>query len=305
MDRSIIDELNELAVEYQGSRDESIYHRIRLRLIQLEYEMDLFRYKLKIIDDTELRKYYPEFNDYISRFSHHNAFSAPHLLVPLMLFLLQNHRKRLPAYETAVMFMKESVEYLREGDFAKLKTGSQRFITNTRFAAKELRTYGLIRSDKKFYYKTWELSPFGLMIAANIYLDGYKSLSGFILRDRDRYSAELNNLSILEKYTRIANSLDNFYELLKYGADEQEILHIGRGNVEDFYPEFFRIFSALIDSGTLNPGSDTTIKLIKLLEDFNGDPAFSMLADDIVLRKDIEINLQAVYHIISNHITEN
>jgi hypothetical protein len=54
-------------------------------------------------------------------------------------------------------------------DFKKTQTGVTRCFTNTRFAAKVLREYGLLKFTNREAFKTWELSLTGFLVATSIF----------------------------------------------------------------------------------------------------------------------------------------
>lgn len=224
MDIELVKQINDLALDAIRNKNTSDSELIQRKLIQLEYQINLLRFKLKIIDDPELRLNDKENFDYVSKFSHQNAFTKFHLVFPLLLYLLQNHKKRESAYLASIGFMNENVNFLREGDFAKLMTGSQRFITNTRFAADILRHYGLIRSDKKVFYKVWELSLSGLIFASNIYKNLSESISFEFLSENKKHSVEWKVFKILRAYSIYTDSIENFWKLVEYVSEEKQTL---------------------------------------------------------------------------------
>ena len=137
--------------------------------------------------------------------------------------------------------MNENVNILHEGDFAKLMTGSQRFVTNTRFAADILRRYGLLRSDKKSFYKIWELSLFGLILASNIYKNLSQTISPEFLETKERHSVEWKTLKILNKYSISSNSLENFWKLIEYVKEEDEVLYYD-DSIKKFFDKYVKVF---------------------------------------------------------------
>ena len=90
------------------------------------------------------------------------------LQAPLLLFLLLNHQERYQVLEIIKNFTEQLGEQLTFVDFKKTKTGVTRCFTNTRFAAKVLREYGLLKFTRDEAFKTWELSLAGFLVAASI-----------------------------------------------------------------------------------------------------------------------------------------
>lgn len=95
--------------------------------------------------------------------------AAIKLEAPLLLFLLLHHRERFPVYDIIRLFIEKIRDQLEYLDFKKTKTGVTRCFTNTRFAAKVLRGYGLLKFTRREAYKTWELSLTGFLVAADIF----------------------------------------------------------------------------------------------------------------------------------------
>ena len=301
MNSDLIEEINNLSIEYKSTKDDNLLERIQRKLILLEYQTDLLRYDLGIIEDPELKYFDEEFKNYHSKFAHYNAHSKYHIIIPLLMYLLQNHATKKSAYETSLNFMKTSRKYLREGDFAKLKTGSQRFITNTRFAADELRKYGLLRSDKKTFFKIWELSYFGLILACNIYADKYKIITDEAINKKTDYAAEKFTLDIIKKYYKKADSIDNFKKMIEYIEEEGKIITYGLNRMEEYFEKFNRLITAVVEDGKLNFKKTTTQDFISFMKEYNLDENFSVFADGLQLRKEIEVNLKDVYEILRSN----
>lgn len=95
--------------------------------------------------------------------------TRPILLQPkLLVFLLLNHRNKFTVYEIIDTFINTIWDELEPVDFKKTATGVTRCYTNTRFAAKTLRNYGLLKFSKDEAYKTWTLSLSGFLVASEI-----------------------------------------------------------------------------------------------------------------------------------------
>lgn len=86
----------------------------------------------------------------------------------LLLFLLLNHKERYQVLDIIRYFVDQLGDQLAFIDFKKTKTGVTRCFTNTRFAAKVLREYGLLKFTRDEAFKTWELSMAGILVAASI-----------------------------------------------------------------------------------------------------------------------------------------
>lgn len=97
------------------------------------------------------------------------AGTAPiQLQSTLLVFLLLHHRERYPVLDIIRLLIEEIRPGLTFLDFKKTKTGVTRCFTNTRFAAKVLREYGLLKFSQREAFKTWELSLTGFLVAASI-----------------------------------------------------------------------------------------------------------------------------------------
>jgi hypothetical protein len=99
-------------------------------------------------------------------------------------------------------------------DFEKTKTGATRCFTNTRFAANTLRDYGLLKFTKEELYKTWMLSPIGIIVALKLLKDGVwpkpisKQKTDPVLHQniRDTFDTLKDNDEFLSVLTSIARS---------------------------------------------------------------------------------------------------
>lgn len=297
MDVNLVNQINELALDAFRNKNSSNSKLIQRKLITLENQINLLRFKLKIIDDPDLRVNDKENSDYVYKFSHQNALTKFHLVIPLLLYLLQNHKKRESAYLTSIGFMNENVNFLREGDFAKLMTGSQRFITNTRFAADILRRYGIIRSDKKVFYKVWELSLFGLIFASNLYKNLSESISFEFLVEDKKHSVEWKVFKILRAYLIYTDSIDNFWKLVEYVSEEKEILKYDE-DIKKLFKDYINLFDEVIVNGGLTRKNSTTKDLLKMVEDSNSSDSISILVDSLLIREKIKIDMNNVKKIL-------
>lgn len=297
MDLELVKKINEKVVLYLNKREESTLIEVDEQLQILQFQIQYLRYKLRIIDGNSRSSKTTELLEFEHRFSHTNAFSAQQLVLPLLMYLFNNHRSRKPAYETSVGFMKVSIESLRPGDFHKSKTGALRFITNTRFASEELRKIGLIRSDNKTFYKVWELSFFGVMVAGLIYKDGLQSIvSSAINIDNDKSIGDFNR-DVLKKYLSKADNIESIIELLEYVNEERELfLELLKSNQDKFYEYQKNILQYYKERKT---GDSKNKVLIDFVNTSNEDKELSKLADAIKIRKEIELNLQVVYSILN------
>jgi len=145
----------------------------------LDRALELLRYKNKHLENKL------EFEIFIQGQVFKNdgniAYTSPEKYLPvdsgtrpirlqakLLMFLLLNHNKSFEVYRIIENFIHEIWDQLTFLDFKKTKTGVTRCFTNTRFAANTLRDYGLLKFTKKEAYKTWTLSLFGFLVAADV-----------------------------------------------------------------------------------------------------------------------------------------
>ena len=296
MDAELVNKINENVTNYLKEKDGDSLIGIDEQLHLLQFQIQKLRYKLRIIEDNNRSSKTKEMLEFEKSFSHTNAFSAQHLVLPLLMYLFNNHRSRKPAYESSVGFMHASKESLRPGDFHKSKTGALRFITNTRFASEELRKIGLIRSDGKTFYKVWELSFFGVIVAGLIYRDGLQSIVDSALKiDTDKSIAKFNR-DVLTMYLSKAENIESIIELFEFVNEEQELfLELIKSNKDKFFEYQKNILQYYKERKT---GDSKNKVLFDFLHMSNKDKELSKLADAIKIRKQIELNLQAVYHIL-------
>lgn len=298
MDASIVNQINELVLEYKNSKNPKLLEEIELQLKLLEYQAWILKYKLRIIENPNLSKEHQQLKEYESLFGYSNAYSKYHLIMPLMIYLLVNHRRNQSALQISLNFMKDCEAFLKEGDFAKTKTGVQRFITNTRFASLELRRFGLLRSDDKHYYHTWELSLFGILIAGSIYFDyKYSLANNFFKANYNKDDAYWSFKKILLNYTEQLLERRKFHLILENILEDDVIIEF-----LDLYEDKFIHFASII-MNVLKDGyklkNQSTQEFINMLNRINADREISKLADSIVLKKNIEANLHDIFKIIN------
>jgi len=87
----------------------------------------------------------------------------------LLLYLFYRHNHGYEnVYDIINNYINIIWDHLDVLDFKKTRTGVHRCFTNTRFAAKTLREYGLLRFTQKEAYKTWTLSLPGILVASKV-----------------------------------------------------------------------------------------------------------------------------------------
>ena len=137
------------------------YSRNKMDLEKLkDYEYDFLENgKIRIL---------PGSNKYFNKLSQQPRKSIE-LQIPLLIFLLVYDKKDRSVLHIIENFINEFRYYLHPRDYERTRTGAKRCFTNTRFAARELRNYGLLKFSQKEAYKTWELSFLGLLVASILY----------------------------------------------------------------------------------------------------------------------------------------
>lgn len=243
MDSELIERINDLSIKYLSNNNPRLLNELKETLKLLEYQSWIVKYKLRIIDNPQEKdiEYVPnKLKEYQWLFSCDNAHSKYHLVIPLMIFLFSKYGNFKPVLDTSLEFMNSCKVYLKEGDFAKTKTGVQRFITNTKFAALELRKFGFLRSDSDHYFKSWELSLFGVLIAGAIYFEYKNEISESFFTHR------LSNNSAYDAFRGIIfHSIENlcshkqFEDILNTILDDEI--------VSNYFSKYeFQSFSALV-----------------------------------------------------------
>ena len=295
MDKDLIDQINELAEKYQKYPDKDLHDLIDQKLFMLDFQQQILRFKLKVIPKEINKSYVAEHCGYSDKFSDTNAFATHQLIIPLLLYLLEKHKSKLPAYETSLNFMKKLEPYLKEGDFYLHKTGSLRFITNTRFASDRLRDFGLIRSDMDTYYKIWELSFFGALVASIMYKTNFKAFSdpNFIKHSYiDNHFVDM----ILAHYFNSMNDTMILNDLFDFVLEEEEILKL-KDNLNQKVKEFRNVALKYIG---YNPNSRKTYgkDFLDFLHNSNNDKLMSKFNDAIVLRNELDVNMKTVMTIL-------
>lgn len=101
-----------------------------------------------------------------------DARNPMELQTPLLLYLVHNHRRDAAVADLIHDFVRLIRPSLRPEDVETTRTGVTRVVTNTRLAARTLRTWGLLRYTQAEAYKTWELSHVGIIVAMALALRG-------------------------------------------------------------------------------------------------------------------------------------
>lgn len=300
MNAELVDRLNELVKRQKSNANPQTLHEIQVLLKTLEYQSWILKYNLRMIENPEEDLKISELNNYVKLFSYRNAFSKNDLIVPLMLHLFTNNQKNRSALESSLELMKSSKQFLREGDFAKTKTGVQRFITNTRFASFTLRNFGLLRSDEKHFFHNWKLSLFGILIAGSIYHDHQFKIVDYFLGDeyakKDRY---LIFRGLLSYHLDILQN-ENRFNLIMQSIFDDEIVSNYMGIYEREFLQFAKTVRLVLENG-YNAKNDSTRKLISLLNGINSDREISRLADSIILKKNIDTNMDFIFDLIKKN----
>lgn len=108
----------------------------------------------------------------------------------LLIYLLMNHRNKQNVLNIINNFINKIWNHLGPLDFKKTQTGVMRCFTNTRFAALTLRNYGLLKFTKEEAFKTWSLSPIGMIVAAKVMEKGVWGIPP--VSDDKKWSSELH-----------------------------------------------------------------------------------------------------------------
>ncbi len=152
-----------------------------LKLDVIEHLITLLRYNRGVVRNTM------RFNEFLDsrfivtddklivraqpssdRLFHIKGTDAIHLQAGLLRFLLVYHDRYYAIHEIIEHFIESIIDSLHITDFEKTRTGVTRCFTTTRFAARSLRQFGLLRYTDKEAYKTWRLTLPGMMVAARI-----------------------------------------------------------------------------------------------------------------------------------------
>lgn len=100
-----------------------------------------------------------------------SARTPDELQVPLLLYLLQNHRRGARIGDLIADFIRNMRRSLTPFDMESTRTGVPRVATNTRLAAQALREWGLLERSDRFVYKTWELTHLGMLVGSALYME--------------------------------------------------------------------------------------------------------------------------------------
>lgn len=96
------------------------------------------------------------------------------LQTPLLLHLVHNRMRKRPIGQLLADFIEAITPFLSPLDVESTQTGVSRVATNSRFAARTLRSWGLLRTSREVAFKTWELTHLGVIVGAILVMKGNK-----------------------------------------------------------------------------------------------------------------------------------
>jgi hypothetical protein len=170
----------------------------------------------------------------------------------LLLFLLVHHSERHSVLDIIQLFIEQVRDQLTFLDFKKTKTGVTRCFTNTRFGAKVLREYGLLKFTDREAFKTWELSLTGFLVAASI------------LKARQRASAELwtlappNKEAHFDLLPEVRNALDGISNYETFLARLVSICEPNAKVFQTFEPALTKAYELLGEYRAILKNSELT-----------------------------------------------
>ena len=129
-----------------------------------------------------------------------------------------------------------------------------------------------------------------------IYRDGLQSIVDSAIKiDTDKSIAEYNR-DVLKMYLSKAENIENIIELFEYVNEERELyLELIKSNQDKFFEYQKNILQYYKERKIRNSKNNM---LFDFLHMSNKDKELSKLADAIKIRKQIELTLQVVYHIL-------
>lgn len=299
MNTNLVNEINELVVSYFMNKEDSVLAELDYKLRLHELQIQLLKAKVQLVENPEATFATAEYTTLAHQLSHGNAFKQHELLIPLLMYLFKHHHEIKPALGTALRFMKDSADYLRPGDFGKTRTGVQRFLTNTRFAVMTLRNLGLIRSGSHKYNKNWELTIFGILLSGNMLIDGYGEFQREI-QESEGILTEGAVFTILGKYLNQLGTPEAITRLTNYIFSDpivDEQLSIYTDRFHEFISQL-REMSKRIKS----PMKDIDTVFSSYIKQINNDPNVSLLADSILLKKELDVSMARVYRILTSSV---
>lgn len=148
--------------------------------------------------------------------------------LPLMMYLFSMQNKRKDILSIIKGFSEEMREYLSILDFETTRTGTVRFFTNTRFAARELRKKGFLKITEKELFKTWELTLLGLLfVIYNVHKIAPESFVDIDLLKHNMYKEAYNRFLKLD-YNIKKHIPKEFELIIGFLLDPGFIRHIER-----------------------------------------------------------------------------
>ena len=91
--------------------------------------------------------------------------AAQKLMLPLLDYLFSHPGRGRSVLGILRAFVRDYAPHCRQIDFQRTSTGVLRIETNVRFAARELRKFGLLQFTQREAFKTWRLSLLGILAA--------------------------------------------------------------------------------------------------------------------------------------------
>jgi len=109
-------------------------------------------------------------------------------------------------------------------------------------------------------------------------------------------------LEVLNKYTKQLYERDKIRKILESILDDSVISEF-LGLYEKRFLEFAKKIELVTNNG-FKPAGGYTRELINMLNSINADREITKLADSIILKKDIEVNMKDIFNIINHQKNE-
>ncbi|MGK9369026.1 hypothetical protein ACSSWA_08990 [Melioribacter sp. Ez-97] len=157
----------------------------------------------------------------------------------------------------------------------------------------------MLRSDSKYFFRTWKLSPYGVIIAGSLYYDfRTDDLKKFLDYKSSKDNALTNALKLITSAADDLIDRHKFDEILRLIFHDEVIFEM----MKLFDPRFMKFVTLIKNFFRKDVERRIAYKNLRIfLNELNNDRELSKLADSIKLKKEIDCNMTKFYSIINNN----
>lgn len=221
--------------------------------------------------------------------------TSRNLQASLLVFLLLNFRRHDSVLQVIEGLVDEIRSTLSIRDFQRTKTGVIRCFTNTRFAAKQLRDFGLLKFTKKEAFKRWELSFLGILVALQLYEKQWRDAPSHKITTVPLDSRILDALSRLQNLNKVREILDLLCE--------DKNLFPAFGDMQKTFEKLAKTADAFLSSNFKKGEHLQKAKSVAstLLSQLEKEPSVETFMKNLSTYTRIEESLQPIRQILKSH----